>query len=356
MNPSPISTDLPDREGSAQSTPRGRQLAHATATAIFEAFDRFHLEFKAITRRAKYRFHQQEWLAHQNDARERLDLYSAKIDEIATGLRTMLGDDVTIRDVWADARRLYAGMIARRNDLELGETFFNSVTRRIFVTIGVDEMLEFVWFGATVLPTSKPNSIIDIYVRMNNTASMLKSLLTNYDLGMPFVDLDNDCATAGAILDGYLIKAWDSPEFDRIEMLQSVFYRNKGAYIIGRIRCRNRVAPIILALLTSVDGIFVDSILLTEAEASRGIQFYSFVFPCRSGLPRRTGGVSKIAHANEAHRRTLYRDRLQQARQDCALPCALSPSRQLQRSVPNCAGIQGHGHDRIHTTFLRCDL
>ena len=142
---------------------RHRQLARATATAIYEAFDSYHREFKRITAEAHRHFRTRAWLDHQAAARTRLDVYTNHINAITAGLRTMLADDVTMRAIWEDARRIYAALIARRDDQELAETFFNSVTRRIFTTIGVDERLEFVWFGATQLPSSEQIEIIDVY-------------------------------------------------------------------------------------------------------------------------------------------------------------------------------------------------
>ena len=272
---------------------RHRQLARATATAIYEAFDSYHREFKRITAEAHRHFRTRAWLDHQAAARTRLDVYTNHINAITAGLRTMLADDVTMRAIWEDARRIYAALIARRDDQELAETFFNSVTRRIFTTIGVDERLEFVWFGATQLPSSEQIEIIDVYVRLNTTQSMIRAILTSYDLGVEYGALDADAATAAAMLDRYLVAAWDSPEFDRIEMLKPVFYRNKGAYLIGRIRCRNRIAPIIFALINREDGVFVDSLLLNESEASMVFSFTRSYFHVDAACPGEVVGFLK---------------------------------------------------------------
>ncbi|MCA9982565.1 MAG: bifunctional isocitrate dehydrogenase kinase/phosphatase, partial [Anaerolineales bacterium] len=87
--------------------------------------------------------------------------------------------------------------------------------------------------------------------------------------------------------------AWDSPEFDRIEMLKPVFYRNKGAYLIGRIRCRNRIAPIIFALVNREDGVFVDSLLLNESEASMVFSFTRSYFHVDAACPGEVVGFLK---------------------------------------------------------------
>jgi isocitrate dehydrogenase kinase/phosphatase len=272
---------------------RHRQLAKATATAIFDAYETYDHRFKAITQRARQRFEECDWHAHQRDARERLELYTQIINEIVGGLRTMLGDDVTGKRIWEDARQIYARLITRRNDLELAETFFNSVTRRIFTTIGVDENLEFVWFGATWVPSGETPDIFDVFVRLNTTESLIQTILKCYHFQGGWADLEGDAAKVAQELDNYLGQAWDSPEFDRIEMLKSVFFRNKGAYLIGRIRCRNRITPLILPLLNTSAGIVADAVLMTENSASMVFSFTRSYFHVEADNPGELVGFLK---------------------------------------------------------------
>ncbi|MCB9137843.1 MAG: bifunctional isocitrate dehydrogenase kinase/phosphatase [Caldilineaceae bacterium] len=272
---------------------RDRQLAKATATAIHEAFDTYHRRFKSITKRARSRFERSEWHENQSDSRERLELYSQTINEIVGGLEAMLGDSVTGKRIWEDARAIYARLITRRNDLELAETFFNSVTRRIFTTIGVDEHLEFVWFGATWVPSGETLTIFDVFTRLNTTASMMRVILQGYDFSVGWADLDGDAERVAQHLEAYLSQAWDSPDYDRVEMLKSVFYRNKGAYLIGRIRCRNRIAPLVLPLLNTERGVVVDAVLTTESAASMVFSFTRSYFHVEAQNPGELVGFLK---------------------------------------------------------------
>ena len=272
---------------------RSRQLAKATATAIHDAFDTYHTQFKAITQRAQARFEGCMWHAQQADARERLELYTKVVNEIVSGLRQMLGDDVTGKSIWEDARLIYEQLIARRNDLELAETFFNSVTRRIFTTIGVNENLEFVWFGATWVPNGEKAEIFDVFVRLTSTSALIEAILHGYQFQIDWASLKSDAAWVAEALDAHLIETWDSPEFDRIEMLKSVFFRNKGAYLIGRIRCRNRVAPIIIPLLNTANGLAVDAVLLNENAASLVFSFTRSYFHVEADNPGELVGFLK---------------------------------------------------------------
>ncbi len=84
---------------------------------------------------------------------------------------------------------------------------------------------------------------------------------------------------------------------DRVEMLKPVFYRNKAAYLVGRICKRNRVIPIILPLLNGDNGLVVDTVLLSEAEASVVFSFTRSYFHVEAAHTRRPGGLSQEHHA-----------------------------------------------------------
>ena len=252
---------------------RLRQLARAAATAILGAFDAYFYEFAAISGRARARFEESAWSAWQADTEERLALREAEIARLVTGLRTMLGEYVRCTELWLAIKHSYADMIARRSTAELAETFFNSVTRRLLATVGVDARIEFVWFGATMLPSREAADLLRRYTKITDTASCVYSILTDYPFGIRYADVEGDAARVAQVLDAALVAEWEAPDFEAIEMLKPVFYRNKGAYLIGRIRKRNRVLPLILPLLNRSDGIVVDAVLLSEDEASKVFSF-----------------------------------------------------------------------------------
>ncbi|RIK52745.1 MAG: bifunctional isocitrate dehydrogenase kinase/phosphatase, partial [Chloroflexi bacterium] len=106
-----------------------RQLARAAATTIANAFEIYQATFKAITRRARDRFAAQAWREAQADSVERLAIYGLVVADVVAGARILLGDAATQEPLWLAIKEVYAKLIAQRNDLELAETFFNSVIR-----------------------------------------------------------------------------------------------------------------------------------------------------------------------------------------------------------------------------------
>ena len=268
----------------AIDSPRLRQLAWTAATTLHDAFDNYQNNFKAISRRSKARFERREWAHWQADAVERLELRELMVQLVCGGLRSLLGPELLNKGLWHAIKGTYARLIGRRKDVEIAETFYNSVTRRILVTVGVEPELEFVWFGATTLPTGD-SPIVRVYVQVTSLQATIKAILLDYDFAVPYCDVDQDAMLVADVLAKRLVEFWDTPDFDCIEMVKSVFYRNKGAYLVGRVRKRNRVIPIIIPLLNTAAGIRVDTVLLSEAEASVVFSFTRSYFHVDVDIP-----------------------------------------------------------------------
>ena len=119
-------------------------LAQSCATCIHERFHDYQDRFRRITLRAPARFMNRQWVQVQADTTEMLNLYATVTDQTETGIRSLLKDRVAEEMIWTVAKADYTARIAGREDRELAETFFNSVTRRIFGTVGVNRQIEFV--------------------------------------------------------------------------------------------------------------------------------------------------------------------------------------------------------------------
>ena len=108
------------------------RLANVGANAIFAAYTEYDRLFRALTRRARWRFESRDWHGMQDDSRARLDLYRQSIDSVVEEIRVLLGERVQDQIIWTSMKAVYSGLIAPCDTWELAETFFNSATRRIF--------------------------------------------------------------------------------------------------------------------------------------------------------------------------------------------------------------------------------
>ena len=119
------------------------RLATYGAETISNAYSEYRTRFDQITARAEARFPQQDWKGMRSDRTERLYLYKQTVDQLEIAIRDNLQFQSEDKALWANIKDIYAGLIDHRHDRELAETIFNSVTRRIFITIGVDSQVEF---------------------------------------------------------------------------------------------------------------------------------------------------------------------------------------------------------------------
>ena len=157
------SEEMDNKSASPRLTDSRR--ANLGAHVIYDAFAAYQSRFQAITSRAGQRFLNREWRGMQSDTRARLDIYKEIVDDVVADIRSLLGKREQERLVWAAMKAVYSGLIATRDDWELAETFFNSVTRRIFATVGVDPQIEFVDTDYQLPPSHQDGSIYRSYPR-----------------------------------------------------------------------------------------------------------------------------------------------------------------------------------------------
>ena len=128
--------------------PAEPHTAAECAHRIAEAFANYNAEFRAITRRAPARFDDCDWKGSQKDAVERIELYDRYVNQTVAEMRLHLGERALDRELWVQIRDDFAEQIEGLPDNEFTKTFFSSITRRSFGTVGVAEDIEFVADGA----------------------------------------------------------------------------------------------------------------------------------------------------------------------------------------------------------------
>ncbi len=165
------------------------RLAGIGAKTIYQAFGTYQDQLENITRRAKSRFEEQDWPGLQEDAAKRLGLYKRIVDLLEAAVRDLLADRLQDKLIWAAMKAVYSGLIDDNDNWELAETFYNSVTRRIFTTVGVDPQIEFVATDFETPPTQAITSIYRTYRRAPSTADLIQQIVTDYGFAAEFADL-----------------------------------------------------------------------------------------------------------------------------------------------------------------------
>jgi isocitrate dehydrogenase kinase/phosphatase len=303
--------------------PTDSRLANHGANAIWQAFDNYCSQFNEITKRARYNFENCDWHKSQADALERLNLYKKIIDQVVTEVCQMLDPRRDDKLLWASIKAVYSGLIAGRDDWELAETFFNSVTRRIFTTVGLDPQIEFVATDFESPPTPSQQPVFQVYNHGAPIPGLIETILKDYAFQTPYEDLERDVRAITEYIEHYLHDNKLPQKVERIEMIRSVFYRRKGAYLVGRIFSGSRLIPFGLALLNSPGGLMIDAVMLGENEVAILFSFtrsyfhveaerpYDLVRFLKSLMPNKRVAELYISIGYNKHGKTeLYRDLL----------------------------------------------
>jgi len=243
------------------------RLAALCAKTARQAFLDYENEFHEITRRARDRFLACAWHESFSDASARLRLYSTVLDCLTIQIRELMGARVEDRSVWAAIKAVYSSLISDSSEWEVAESFFNSLTRRVFATEGVDQSIEFVDTDFDAPPTSSPNDVRRVYSGARLDV-LLRQGLTDPKAG-DFKEQCWDRLASASRLAAERIEA----NFPRnnatwnLEMVGSVFYRGRGAYLVGRVSAAEKNLPVALCLRHETkNGIGLDAVLIGETD------------------------------------------------------------------------------------------
>jgi isocitrate dehydrogenase kinase/phosphatase len=249
------------REQVAQdsSTLTDSRLAARCAETAQRAFFDYQTRFNDITWRARERFLARDWAGSFDDAAERLHFYNDVLDGLTSRIRELMGARLPERSIWTGIKAVYSSLIARSPAWEIAETFFNSLTRRVFATDGVDQAIEFVDTDFDTPPPNAPTTVAKTY-RGRSLPELLYSALTDAFEEICWDDLRETANLATARIEATRA-AKDSQS--ELEIISSVFYRGRGAYLVGRVLREGQLSlPIALCLRhENEQGITLDALL-----------------------------------------------------------------------------------------------
>ena len=242
------------------------ESADIYATVIRDAFEDYHARFADISRRAKLRFETRDWAAARTDAVERIELYDQCIAECMLRLEATLQGRAHDHALWSSIRDAYERLIDGLIDRELFKTFYNTLTRRFFSTQGVDTAVEFV--ALDIEPT---DAITHPVERHSYAVSELRPVdtftrvLGDYRFNVPYAHRTR-CAASIAVRLQDDLAHWGPNPLRSVELLETVFYRERRAYLIGRVFGEHRFSPFVIALVNDAGGLRVDAVLTHRAD------------------------------------------------------------------------------------------
>lgn len=240
------------------------------ARRLAVAFAGYNADFRAVTRRAQPRFEARDWHGSQQDAVERIDLYDLWVDRTVTEMRSAYGDQATDRNLWRLLRDRFLQRSAGLPDTAFARTFFSSVSRRLFGTVGVDEGIEFAAVDLDPLEGAGGNAETRLYSNRGDVGMLVEDLLDDISLKCPWIDFERSVRHVTEDIAAYLRGRDIDPDAGvrALEMLQPIFFQSTRAYLVGRLDTVEGALPFVLALQHTEPGLSVDAVMLDEDDAS----------------------------------------------------------------------------------------
>ena len=261
------------------------------AQAMIDGFDRHYRLFRAESSRAKQRFEIQDWHGQQRAQRERIAFYDMRVRECVLRLEREFHAHQVPMDVWLQAKLIYIGLLVNHHQPELAETFFNSVTTKILHRSYFHNDFVFVLPAISTeyiecQPDIKVTSYRAYYPKdAGELRATLTTMINDYGLHAQFDDLERDIARIEPLMMAQIGEGRLRSNF-QIQVLSNLFFRNKGAYVVGKIVNSFREVPFSLPILFNEQNkLFIDAALFGENDMQSLFSFARAYFMVDMEVP-----------------------------------------------------------------------
>jgi isocitrate dehydrogenase kinase/phosphatase len=238
-------------------------------------------------------FERRDWAGVRHETVERMRLQSSYVGRSLNEVRGVMsraGADPAARETWQALKTAYSRQVVGRDDVELAKTFYNSLTRKVFSHVGVDPAIDYQSDDIPLPYRGWEMAAARMYAVRRVDAALVGRILADARLDAPFASPDEDARLAAEAIARDVETRFGGEEIQAVDVLRPVFFRNKAAYLIGRVRRGGEVMPLVLALLHGEGGVVVDAVLSTEEEASIVFSFARWYFHVHVDSPRQVIG------------------------------------------------------------------
>jgi len=260
--------------------PVTKGLSTKIADTILAGFDRHFSFFTKITRGARKRFENADWEGERKASRERIKFYDIRVKDAIRSLNKLFDLDDFSGELWFDVKREYVQLIQDHNQPELAETFYNSVFCARFHRDYFDNDYIFVRsvVSTEFIESDKPSYHVYYPARRGFRAS-IRQVMIDGGFKLAFENLGRDVRNITQVL---IKQAFPRPRRAHLnfqfQVISTVFYRNKAAYIVGKCINADQVIPFAIPILNNEQGsIYADTIIIGTKGLSRLFEF-SYVY------------------------------------------------------------------------------
>ena len=244
--------------------------ASEVARTILTGFDRHYRLFREAAREAKRLFERADWAAMSELARARITMYDRRVQEGVEAVLARFPEIETDESLWPAIKLAYIPLLHDHRQPELAETFFNSVACQVLHRRYYRN--EFIFWRPAVatehLEGEEP-AYRSYYPRKGGAGlrATLARIVRDFGFALPFENLQRDLKSVVHALRAKFPRPSRARPSLQIQVLASPFYRNKGAYIVGKAMNGHVELPFAVPVLQNGRReLFLDTLLTGQDE------------------------------------------------------------------------------------------
>jgi isocitrate dehydrogenase kinase/phosphatase len=259
-----------DHESGREASPESMETWAGVAQAILDGFNRHYSLFRQYSREGKQCFEHADWARAARIGRERIQGYERRVQETVDLIHSRYPAAGMHSDIWPRIKIVFIGKLMNHLQAECAETFYNSVACRVLHRDYYKS--EYIFWRPAIsteyLEGTHP-TYQSYYPGGDGLRRCLLEILTRFGLATRFENLRRDVRC----LEGEVLRCreehWKEQPDYQIQVLETLFFRNKGAHIVGRVINGESVQPFVVPLLQNDRReVFADTLLMRQKEVS----------------------------------------------------------------------------------------
>jgi isocitrate dehydrogenase kinase/phosphatase len=245
---------------------RRSSLPQDIARCILAGFDKHYRLFRDAARQAQSLFERAAWPEMREVARERIQMYDRRVQEAVEEVIEHFPQAARDESLWPAIKLAYIGLLHEHKQPECAETFYNSVACEVLHRRHYHN--EFIFWRPAVatdhLEGDSP-TFRCYYPLRDGLRQTLRAIAQSFALANRWEDGERDLRNiVHALRRQFPRPARAAPDL-QIQLIGSLFFRNKGAYAIGRIINGHQELAFAVPILQNDKGeLYVDALLTGE--------------------------------------------------------------------------------------------
>ena len=261
------------------------KLSRIAIEQILKGYNNYFNSFKILTRKSPEFFRKRDWNGMQSNHLQRLRLYKDEVNSTKLRLEKILLNVLGDSDFWKEVKKEYSKAIEGRKDIELIETFFNSVIRKLYPGLAINESLMFVHEGFSSCEILPNDQLYHTYPPNWGLQRIIRSIIADFDFKAPYLNKEEDAQFLVRAIREVILSRYFADESTITQVVKSVFYRNKAAYLIGRTFVGGKWMPFIISFLHGPNGVYVDTMVFDPKIMAHMFSFTRSYFMVETDIP-----------------------------------------------------------------------